>query len=228
MRKFLVISLLLVIAVFGLVVSNMEPEVIYQPGNVGNTASQHPTVSAKQTSEPVSGEYIAWASPKELHVQLAAMGGIKQNQTSRFVQNLAVESNSFRLYEVVYPGPGFNRLKLPAEFVSEAKKGALIIDLTNSYIRIRLENGDEYVFNKDLFKAGSEDNDRNTDNYVPFRYDSWMVGNQFVAGQVICAIPRSVIESFPDWGVVIGTEGEFVYILGHSGPINSEHFQKCK
>lgn len=135
------------------------------------------------------------------------------------------EGNPFRIYQRVYPRSDFYTTNPSSELLKQLSQGVVVINIHRDYIRIRLADGNEYTYGHGWFVGVP--GDRNTDISEPYMANRWKVGNQFKFGDIVCAVPDSVRESFPDKSIVLGTEGELLYIFGYSGPINHGHFQKC-
>lgn len=126
--------------------------------------------------------------------------------------------NPFIIGQTVYPAKNFSSITLSKDLVKMASEGAVVINLTKDLIRVRFINGDEETYAWPWFVAKEK----------LVLTDEWIIGNQFVVGQCVRAIPSSVREDFPDKGIVVEVDKSWIRLKGYDGWINAGHFQRCQ
>lgn len=139
--------------------------------------------------------------------------------------------NPFRLFQRVYPNTEYYKFKTEALDSSRypvADGGAIIIDQTNSALRLLFEDGTVSTFPNRMFEEKSDDLDRNSENYTYWYSEEWRLGNPFAVGDVVCAVASSIREDFPDKATVLKVDDQFVYVDGYKSMIEFSHFQYCK
>jgi hypothetical protein len=131
---------------------------------------------------------------------------------------LEEEKNPFTIGDTVSPVEGAPFTGFSDEsFASFKNDGAMVVDLTNEFVRVCLEDGSEDTYYwKWLEKK---------DELVLTR--DWVIGNPYSPGQEVCAIPSSLAESFPDKGIVEAIDGDQLQVEGFDRLIDWGHFQEC-
>jgi hypothetical protein len=153
----------------------------------------------------IGAYYARQPKPTNVTVEYITVTGVQQgNGNSRFYVG-----------ETVYPAEGFSNNNSP-KITSMANEGVVVVNLSDKLVRVKFVDGSEATYGLDWFISKEPTS------------PNWVVGNKFVVGQEVCAIPSSVREPFPNKGVVEKIDGDLVELKGYTGSIDFMHFQVCR